>query len=269
MRNAVRIRWISVEQPWGRMRVWVGGAGPALLAIHGLGGSGRYWERLTARIGAHATVVAPDLAGFGGSDKPRVRYDRDLHLRSLDRVLEELDLAEPLAVVGHSLGGVLAALWTARHPERVRALALLAAPFPTGRAPAWAGMRPPVVLRATARAIRAVWPLVGLPIGLARGYPAGLVLDYGRQRLEGRTGTTASVLWDPRVLEELEALRELGHLRVLVAGARDDRTVSVADVDRWAELIPGAERLVLPEGGHQFPLRTGHGDLAAWLVRER
>jgi len=267
--RVVRLRTVWVEQPWGRMRVWVGGEGPALLAIHGLGGSGRYWAGLIRRVGHRFTVLAPDLAGFGRSDKPRASYDRDFHLAAVRGALERLGADEPVALVGHSLGGVLAALWAARHPSQVRAIALAAAPFPSGAAPAWAGRRPPLPVRALARTARLAWPFVGVPLGVLRGYPPGLVMDFGRQRLESRTRTMRAVLWEPGVRDELEGLRRLAQARVLLAAARDDRTVPLLDLDRWAELFPRAERLVLASGGHQFPLRTDHADLAAWLLAER
>jgi len=94
-------------------------------------------------------------------------------------------------------------------------------------------------------------------------------MDFGRQRLESRTRTMPAVLWEPGVRDALEGLRRLAQARVLLAAARDDRTVPLLDLDRWAELFPWAERLVLASGGHRFPLRTDHADLAAWLLAER
>ena len=58
------------------MRVWQGGQGPIVIALHGLGGSGRYWHRIAERDAGY-TVVAPDLPGFGGSSKPIAAYDAD------------------------------------------------------------------------------------------------------------------------------------------------------------------------------------------------
>src|SRR5579859_6022963 len=111
---------VWVERPWGRLRVYVAGSGPAVLALHGLGGSGRYWEGLARAVQGDVTLVAPDLAGFGRSDQPDVAYDRGFHLDNLDAVVAAIGVAPPSTVVGHSMGGILAALWAERHPVQVR-----------------------------------------------------------------------------------------------------------------------------------------------------
>lgn len=253
--------------PWGRMRVWQGGAGTPLLAVHGLGGSGRYWDGLARRVGDRFRVLAPDLAGFGTSDKPAAPYDRDFHLEGLDAVVRELGGDGHAVVVGHSLGAVFAALWAGRHPERALGLALVAAPFPSGEGePEWARRSPPVGYRLAAGAARAAWPLVAVPIGVVRGYPAALVRDYGRQRLHSRTRTMVSALYDPSVTGELQTVGALPPtVPVLLVNARDDRTVPIDDQERWAELLPGADRRVLEDGGHQFPLHTDFAELVRWL----
>ncbi len=262
-----RLRGTWLRMPWGRMRVWHGGAGTPLLAVHGLGGSGRYWEGLVRAVGDRYRILAPDLAGFGSSDKPPGPYDRAFHLENLDTVAREMGGDWPAVAVGHSLGAVFAALWAGRRPERVAGLALAAAAFPSGDGePEWARRSPPAGLRVVAGIARAVWPVVAVPIGVARGYPAALVMDYGRQRFHSRTGTMVSALYDPTVREDLEAIRALpADVPVLLVSALDDRTVPLEDQERWAELLPQAERRLLDDGGHQFPLRTDFRALAEWL----
>jgi pimeloyl-ACP methyl ester carboxylesterase len=250
------------------MRVWEGGDGPTVLAVHGLGGSGRYWNGLARRVGGRYRLVAPDLAGFGRSDKPAATYDRGFHLADLDAVVAERAGPGPVVVVGHSLGAVFAALWAASHVDDVSGLGLAAAPYPTGEGPPdWARRGPPAALRALGGVVRAAWPFVAVPIGVARGYPAALVMDFGRQRIHSRTRTMVSALWDPNVTAEVETIRSLSRTPTLLVNARDDRTVSLDAQQRWSELLPGAERCVLDEGGHQFPLRTGFAALAEWLDR--
>jgi pimeloyl-ACP methyl ester carboxylesterase len=268
MAASSRLRGTWLRMSWGRMRVWRGGSGTPLLAVHGLGGSGRYWDGLARAVGDRYRVLAPDLAGFGSSDKPAGPYDRDFHLGCLDAVVRELTDDGPVVVVGHSLGAVFAALWAGRHPNRTAGLALAAAAFPTGEGePEWARRPPPAGMRAVAAVARVAWPVVAVPIGVARGYPAALVMDYGKQRFHSRTRTMVSALYEPDVREDLEAVRALpADVPVLLVNALDDRTVPIDDQERWADLLPHAERRVLEEGGHQFPLRTGFGPLAEWLL---
>lgn len=102
------------------------GNGPAVLLLHGLGASSRYWDRLLDRAtGISATI--PDLLGFGRSPKPAdSRYSVDDHLDTLAPLL-----VSPTVVVGHSTGAILAAALAARHPDTVTSLLLVGVPaFP-------------------------------------------------------------------------------------------------------------------------------------------
>jgi pimeloyl-ACP methyl ester carboxylesterase len=249
------------------MRVWVGGHGVPLLAVHGLGGSGRYFQGVATRLEDRFAIVAPDLAGFGSSDKPAdATYDRAFHLANLDAALEHVQ--GDVFVIGHSIGAVLAALWAAEHADRVRGLGLLAAPYPDGNG-AYGWMRdghPPSRHRAVARVMRVLVPVLSLPVGIARGYPAAVAFDYGRQRLLGRARTMWWALHDPGVVDELEHVgAALADVPVLLMHASDDRTVAAAAMDRWTTLLPHAERHRLSTGGHQFLVRAGADPLEAWL----
>jgi pimeloyl-ACP methyl ester carboxylesterase len=250
------------------MRVWEAGSGGPLLAIHGLGGSGRYWRRLPDRLGEGVRIVAPDLGGFGASDKPRAeQYDLPFHLGNLDAALE--GAASGVVVVGHSVGGVLAVIWAAENADRVSGLALLATPFPAAEGD-YAWMRdgiPPPGSRAVMRGFRILVPALSVPVGVARRYPPGVALDYARQGFLGRTRTTWWALHDPGVARRLGSAAEaLGGVPTLLATAADDRTVGLDAQERWAGLLPAAERIVVPRGGHQFLLRNVE-PLASWLGR--
>lgn len=261
----MRARWLRM--PWGRMRVWEQGDGPILLALHGLGGSGRYFRPLAASLAGRYRIVAPDLAGFGASDKPDAPYDRDFHLANLDALAGEVARdGGAITLVGHSLGGVLAAMWTARDATRVRGLAVAASPFPSGDgAHAWMrdGVAPPRA-RGRVTVLKALVPMLAFPMGIAQGYPAGVSLDYGRQRYAPRVRTLWSAVNDPAAVD---AVRPISAYRApaLLAFARDDRSVGLDAQERWRQLLPDATVEVLEQGGHQFLLRGGTHVVADWL----
>jgi len=101
------------------------GAGTPLLLIHGLGSSSLAWARVFDALSARHRVLAPDLPGFGDSDKPRYRFTIPFYAERLVRFMDELGLKR-CAWVGHSMGAQIAVWAALHHPERVSALALAA-----------------------------------------------------------------------------------------------------------------------------------------------
>ena len=258
-----------IQRPWGRMRVWEAGAGQPMLLIHGLGGSGRYFDRLAARVRDRFHVVAPDLAGFGTSDKPDLAYDRAMHLDDLDAAADELELDGPTVVAGHSLGGLFAALWAARDPDRVRGLCAMAVPYPSpDEHEVWnEEPKPPRAARIAVPIVAAAVRVLAVPVGVARGYPPAVAADYARQTLRSRGRTMRSALYDPTLAEELESVRALdGRFPVLLEHNLEDRTVRLDAHEHWRALLPSAEHHVVA-GGHQVQLHSRFETLVGWLDR--
>lgn len=101
------------------------GDGPVVVVLlHGLLSSRAQFGAAYDRIAGRATVVVPDLLGFGGSLDHRLdEVSLDDHLVSIDEALAALGLGDrPTLVAGHSLGSLLAIHWAARHPSRATAV---------------------------------------------------------------------------------------------------------------------------------------------------
>lgn len=113
-----------------RLYVKTSGSGDPILFIHGLRGSGRYWEpHVNALAGDHQVIVV-DLLGFGESPWPRdARYDTEEHIEWVRRTVEPLRRGRRMTVVGHSLGTIIAAEYAQRHRDEVSSLVLLNAPM--------------------------------------------------------------------------------------------------------------------------------------------
>src|SRR5262245_22630542 len=102
------------------------GAEPAVLCIHGYGQSSAYWaptlERLT-RGGVRS--LAPDLPGFGASARLPGPYTMEAYADAVAALLDARGLAR-VALVGGSMGGVVAQHFALRHPTRLARLLLVA-----------------------------------------------------------------------------------------------------------------------------------------------
>lgn len=99
-------------------------AKPDCLLLHGLDNNARVWDALSAHLLAYFTVYAIDFRGHGDSDwSVRSTYTTDCLASDVEFVCEQLDL-QGIFLVGHSLGGRVAANFSARFPERVCALVL-------------------------------------------------------------------------------------------------------------------------------------------------
>lgn len=121
---------IEVDVGDARINVVERGEGPALVLLHGLFvGSLAQWYFLGATaLAASHRVIMLDLRGHGRSSRPPGGYDLPTLARDVDRVLDHLDVRGPIAVAGHSYGGLVGL-----HLHRRRALAqliLLDTPLP-------------------------------------------------------------------------------------------------------------------------------------------
>lgn len=123
------------------------GAGPPVILLHGFPDGWSSWRlQIDALAAAGFRALAPDLRGYGRSDRPR-RRDA-YHLRHLVADVAALvrSTGGPRAhLVGHDWGGVIAWTFAARHPELLDRLAILNAPHP--RLYSRAVWRPPQLLR--------------------------------------------------------------------------------------------------------------------------
>lgn len=101
-----------------------GAEGPALLLVHGLGGSSRSWGDLLPRLAAGARVYALDLRGCGRSSRGTAPWTLSRAADDVEAVAAALRL-ESYVPVGHSLGGVIVEELVVRRPAPVRAAVLV------------------------------------------------------------------------------------------------------------------------------------------------
>jgi len=133
--DATRIRYIDA------------GHGAPVVFLHGLGASMYAWRKNLAVVAAAGfRVIAFDNRGFGLSDKPPAPYDNAAYARLAIALMDSLRLTDAV-LVGHSMGGAIAAEVAIEYPQRVRGLVLVGS--------AGLGAREPLLFR------MARWPVLG------------------------------------------------------------------------------------------------------------
>ena len=110
---------------WGQAHP---GVAPLVL-LHGGSGSWTHWVRnIDPLVAAGRQVWVPDLPGFGGSDVPAKGTDGDAMVAPLNEGLLHLAQGQPVDLVGFSLGGMVAGMLLAAHPQLAQRLVLVGAP---------------------------------------------------------------------------------------------------------------------------------------------
>lgn len=104
------------------------GAGEPLVFLHGIypGASSFEWSRVYPQFAVGQQVIAPDLIGFGESERPRRGLDADDHVRALADLFFSVNGGRPAAVVASGFGAALAAKLAIQHPELISRLVLYA-----------------------------------------------------------------------------------------------------------------------------------------------
>jgi pimeloyl-ACP methyl ester carboxylesterase len=106
-----------------------GGAGPAVVLLHGYGDTGDMWVPLASDLARDHTVVVPDLRGSGLSSKPPDGFDKKTQAGDVAGVLDALQI-DRADLVTHDIGNMVGYAFAAQYPERVRRFVLIDAPLP-------------------------------------------------------------------------------------------------------------------------------------------
>lgn len=121
MASTLKQEWIVDGVP---TRVLSAGEGPALLFLHGTGGSGKVWFNQLRRFEAAYHVLAPDLPGYGRTPLPETLRSIDDYPAFVQHLMDALGL-ERAVLIGNSMGGRVALQLALDAPERVAGLVLV------------------------------------------------------------------------------------------------------------------------------------------------
>ena len=124
---AILLFWSRAVQPPPRSATYAFGRGPTIVLVHGLGSRIEHWLPVARLLAKRHRVVLVDLPGHGDTEMPEP-FSLEQAEAALDRALAE-ERGGPLVLVGHSVGGLVAAAEAMDHPSRVRGLVLVEAPL--------------------------------------------------------------------------------------------------------------------------------------------
>ena len=230
------------------------GSGAPVLLIHGSGpgvSAWANWRLLMAPLAERARVIAPDMVGFGYSERPEgFAYGMDAWVRQAVGLLDALGIARA-DLVGNSFGGGLALALAIRHPERVRRLVLMGSvgvPFELtpGLDAVW-GYEPSLA------AMRALLDIFAFDRSRVTDELARL--RYEASIRPGFQESFAAMFPAPRqrwieALASPEAdIRRIPHETLVVHG-REDRVIPLANAYRLTELLPRVQLHVYGQCGH-------------------
>lgn len=246
------------------------GTGFPLLMIHGSGpgvSAWANWRLVMPELAQRARVIAPDMVGFGFTDRPAgQQYNMDVWVAQAVGLLDALGI-ERADLVGNSFGGALALALAIRHPQRVRRLVLMGSvgvPFDItpGLDAVW-GYTPSIDNMRTLLDLFA-WDRNLVNDELAR-------LRYEASIRPGFQESFAAMFPAPRqrwvdAMASAEAdIRALPHETLVIHG-REDQVIPLSNSLTLAQWIPNAQLHVYGHCGHWTQIE--HGARFARLVAD-
>lgn len=241
-----------------------------LLFLHGVGGSHAVWERQLPYFAARGyRVAAWDQPGYGG--KPLVEpYELEQVAAALRREIQSLG-AEPVVLVGHSMGGFVAQEGYARFPQLIKALVLC---FTSASFGGIGSDFAKQFIAARIEPLDAGKTMADIAARLMPTMRGAKSAPGGIEQAERIMAAVPSQTYRKavRLLTTFDRRTQLPDIRVptlLVAGS-DDRTAPASVMERMAAKIPGAEFVTLEGCGHLGPMdqpQEFNAALGAFLAR--
>lgn len=213
---------------------------PPLLYLHGTN-LGNLWIEFHELLAQHFHIFVPDTPGFGLTARPDWMRDMSDYVLYWRDLLEILGLEKPF-VVGHSLGGWMAAELAVWYPERVSKLVLANAAGIRVKGSPIANlfaMNPREVLAVCFDDFSAAAPLI----------PSEINSDYIVSQYRQLT-TLASLAWNPNYDVRLERRLARITLPTLIVWGKNDRLIPPVYGETFHKLIPGSKLVMLDGTGH-------------------
>jgi pimeloyl-ACP methyl ester carboxylesterase len=237
----------------------VGGNRPALVFLHYWGGTGRTWDLVIREVAGRHRCVAPDLRGWGESDKKADSHDLHTQADDVAAIIASLGLSQYI-LVGQSMGGKIAQILGGRRPNGLKGLVLVA--------PA-----PPVPVAAPKEQREAMLESYqssagvefALSILTSRQLSPELRQQVIDDTLSGSPAAKAAWTQDGMMLDISDIVGNINVPTTVIVGDADKVETEPLLRRELAPRISGTEFIVLPGVGHLSPLEAP-SELAAAIT---
>jgi abhydrolase domain-containing protein 6 len=250
-RSGLEVKELTI--PGFRIEYMEAGEGEPLVLLHGFTADKDHWTRVAPYLVAHFRVIAIDLPGFGGSDKPMDRhYTGHDQVGYLHEIVGALGLAS-FHLGGNSMGGMIAARYGATYPGEVKSLWLLA-PGGVGSGPTGdlAGLKPgdhvPLLARSLADIEKNLRWAASKPPYVPRAVKRVLA-----ERAAADYSLHMNIFYeinDEWAVAPLEKTVEGLEVPARIVWGEEDRLLPVANAEPLHGAMPNSSVLRLPGIGH-------------------
>lgn len=245
------------------------GEGAPVVLIHGIPAWSFLWSKVIAPLAETNRVIAPDLIGYGCSDK-RDCFDRSVRrqARMITKLMDALGL-EAATVVGHDIGGAVAQVLAVDYASRVSGLVLVdSVAYGSWPSASMASLADPNLLGRPEEIMEIVRHDAAIGhAGSADGEAFAQAMAAPYDTEEGRRSMVrnASAL---NTNHTMELAGRLGSIDVpaLVLWGEEDPWQPLSDAERLATGIPNADLAVVPQASHWLPY--DHPDRTARHLRQ-
>jgi 2-hydroxymuconate-semialdehyde hydrolase len=222
------------------------GSGPPVVCLHGGGAGAVTWYPSIGALAEHFHVIAPDLVGYGESDKPKAAYDRPYFAAWLRDLFLALEIPNA-HVVGMSLGGAISLQFALENPEMVEKLVLVDSAALPGKTSfgflfglIWSYSFPSVASsRYVSRYLAARPENIDPDFG---PYSLQVVKKPGGKNVFPQASAAVSAMPE-------EELRQIQHQTLIIWG-EEDRVFPTTTGEAAAQIMPSARLHRIQDAGH-------------------
>ncbi len=222
-----------------------------MVMLHGFGASKENWVRFARHLNENFHIVALDLSGHGENPRDlQASYTVEAQVEFVRQVMAQIGV-EQFHLVGNSMGGAISSLYAATYPEQVLSATLISPAgvhdvpskmdelLEEGQNPLIASSVPEFL--ALLDFVMEDQPYIPGPVARVEGEKAASRVEINRKIFADLRGDLERGM--EQRLQEIKA-------PVLIIWGDQDRAINVANIDKYAALIPNAEKLVMADIGH-------------------